>query len=52
MEFLQLKKEIAEYEEDLRTNHPNIIRVGDRPGNINMSEYTVTEPTNPIPSSD
>jgi hypothetical protein len=51
MEFLQLKKEIAEYEEDLRTSHPNIIRVGDRPGNINMSEYTVTEPTNPIPSS-
>ena len=52
MEFLKLKKEIAEYEEDLRTSHPNIIRVGDRPGNINMSEYTVTEPTNPIPSSD
>ena len=51
MEFLKLKKEIAEYEEDLRTSHPNIIRVGDRPGNINMSEYTVTEPTNPIPSS-
>ena len=50
LEFLKLKKEVQDYEDDLETNHCNIIRIGDRPGRINMSEYTVEQPTNPIPA--
>ena len=51
LEYLKLKQEITEYEQDLRESHNTIIRVGDRPGNINISEYTVVTPTDPIPSS-
>ena len=51
LEYLKLKQEITEYEQDLRESHNTIIRVGDRPGNINMSEYTVVTPNDPIPSS-
>jgi hypothetical protein len=50
LEFLKLKKEVQDYEDDLEMNHRNIIRIGDRPGRINMSEYTVEQPTNPITS--
>ena len=50
LEFLKLKKEVQDYEDDLEMNHRNIIRIGDRPGRINMSDYTVEQPTNPITS--
>jgi hypothetical protein len=50
LEFLKLKKEVQDYEDDLENTHRNIIRIGDRPGRVNMSEYTVEQPTNPIPS--
>ena len=48
LEVLKLKQEIADYENDLDNAHRNIIRIGDRPGRVNMSEYTVIEPTGPI----
>ena len=48
LECLKLKQEIADYENDLDNAHRNIIRIGDRPGRVNMSEYTVIEPTGPI----
>ena len=38
LEYLKLKQEIAEYEQHLWESHNNIIRVGDLPENINMSE--------------
>jgi hypothetical protein len=50
LEFLKLKKEVQDYEDDLEMNHRHIIRIGDRPGRINMSDYTVEQPTNPISS--
>ena len=47
---LELKNQIREYEQDLNAaHHQNIIRIGDRaPRNLNMADYTVTTPTNPM----
>ena len=57
LEYLKLKKEIDQYEQELQESieqlreSNNIIRVGNRPGNINMANYTVVTPTDPIPST-
>ena len=51
LEALKLKQEVAEYEQDLQNNHPSIIRIGDQPGRINLSDYTVVTPAEPITSS-
>jgi len=47
---LELKNQIREYEQELNSaHHQNIIRIGDRaPRNLNMADYTVTTPTNPM----
>lgn len=47
---LELKNQIREYKQDLNAaHHQNIIRIGDRaPRNLNMADYTVTTPTNPM----
>ncbi len=38
-----------EYQQDQHTTHQNIIWVGDPvPQHINMADYTVTTPTNPM----
>ena len=51
LEYLQLKKNMLEYEMDQR-NHPNIIRVGDRvPQHVSMADYTVETPTLPVAPS-
>lgn len=48
LEYLELKKNMLEYEMDQR-NHPNIIRVGDRvPQHVSMADYTVETPTLPV----
>jgi len=40
------------YEQDEQQNHPKIIKIGDkRPKNINMGDYTVITPTQPITPS-
>ena len=51
LEALKLKHEMAEYKQDLQDSHPNIFRIGDRPGNINLADFTVVTPTKLITSS-
>jgi len=49
LEALEIKNQIREFELDLQNNHQDIIQIGDRaPRNLNMAEYTVVTPTNPV----
>jgi hypothetical protein len=49
LQALELKNQIREYEQELQTSHQNIICIGDRaPRNLNIADYTVTTPTNPM----
>ncbi len=51
-EAIKLKEVVKMYERDEKRNHPNIIKIGDRPPkNLNMGDYTVITPTRPVTPS-
>jgi len=46
---LELKEQIKMFEQDEKENHHNIIKIGDRVSKkINMANYTVVSPTEPV----